>query len=578
MPITSDKLGALKRKARREGWLKWIRTPADEHALLKGCWFDIARAEHVEEFHVRFLRHSKGSDFAGKPFHFLEWERDELYYPLFGWVRLNETGKIVRRYQKAYVEIPKKNGKSAIASGIGLYMTVGDGEPGAETYSAASDRNQASIVHREAINMVEQSPELSAILKINRSTWNIAYPRTRSFYRALAATPKTNEGFNAHCILADELHTWTGQAGRDLYDAIRWAFAARNQPLFFQITTAGEDHLSVCGEQHDFAKEIIAGKTFAPEYFALIHAADPKDDPWDKKTWHKANPSLGHTIKLSKFEEDATEAKKTPSGTARFKRYRLNIWTTGDNAWIDVADWDRNTRPFEDSLLEGMDCYAGLDLSRTCDTTSLQLLFPPKEPGKPYYLISRFWLPEEKARELAGKVPYLQWADQGLITLTPGNVVDYAFIEKEIDQLSEKFSITKLAYDKTYAEDVTQRIEANSGIPRIQFGQTIMNFAGPSAEFERLIISGNPANQTETPTADSSVLLHNGHAVMRWQVGNVRVKVDVNNNKRPVKPNNPMDHRKVDGVVAAIMALALAIDPSNGPQRSYYDDHDLEMS
>lgn len=578
--LPSDRLGALKRKAKREGWLRWVRSEADEHALANGCRFDIARAEHVEAFFSTFLRHSQG-DFADKPFTLLDWQRDELFYPLFGWVKTNERGNTVRRYRKAYVEIPKKNGKSTIASGVGLYMLVADGEKGSEVYSAASDRNQANIVHREAVNMVEKSPDLTKVLTVNRSTWNIAYKSTTSFYRALASKPENNEGFKAHCIIADELHTWTGEHGRALYDALRWAFASRTQPLFFQITTAGEEMLSVCGEQHDYALQLIEGKIFDDGYFPLIYGADPEDDPFDPETWAKANPSLGHTITRESFAADMSEAARTPSATARAKRYRLNIWTTGDDAWLPIREWDRNQRPFTDDDLAGRSCYAGLDLSRTSDTTSLQLIFPPENDTDDYHLISRFWLPEDKARELRGTIPYDLWAEQGLITLTPGNVVDYAFIEREIGELTQKFQIEKFAFDKTYAEDVTQRIEANFGIERVQFAQTIMNFAGPTAEFERLVISAprtvdNDATDQPPRNERNPVLLHNGHALMRWQVGNVRIKVDANNNKRPVKPNNPMDPRKIDGVVAAIMALALAVQFGFVVSSGYYEEHDIE--
>lgn len=612
-PVTlpSDRLGSLKRKAKREGWLKYILSAADEAAMLNGCTFDIARAEHVEEFFAAFLRHSQGSDFAGKPFTLLDWQRDKLFYPLFGWIKTNERGNQVRRYRKAYVEIPKKNGKSTIASGVGLYMLCADGEPGAEIYSAATDRTQANIVHREAVNMIEQSPQLSKVLDINRSTWNIQYKALKSFYRALASKPQNNEGFKAHCIIADELHAWTGQKGRDLYDALRWAFASRTQPLFFQITTAGQDLLSVCGEQHEYAKQIIEGKAFDDAFFGFIAAADPNDDPFNPDTWKKANPSLGQTMTLESFAGDALEASKTPSGTARHKRYRLNIWTTGDDAWLPMPAWEAKKVEFDESSLAGRTCFAGLDLSRTQDTTSLQLIFPPEVDGGDIHLLSYFWLPEKVAKELVGVVPYTTWAEQGLITLTPGNVVDYSFIERKFGQLSKLFHIARVGYDKTYAEDVTQRLEASYGVEREIFAQSIMNFAAPTAEWERLVINDGTES---TPAPDlfpertaeiaqrlleltgkapspedgdengmltlkslNGRLIHNGHAIMNWQLGNVRVKVDASGNKRPVKPNNPMDRRKIDGPVAAIMALALAMKYGFMAQRSFYENHDVEF-
>lgn len=574
MTITSDKLGALKRTAKRQGWLKWIRSAADEHALLKGCRFDIARAEHVEEFLATFLVHTQ-DPFRGKPFTLQTHQRDDLFYPLFGWVKTDERGHTVRRYRKAYVEKPKKNGKSTEASGIGLYMLVADGEGGAEIYSAASDRNQANIVHREACNMVESSPILSKALTLNRATWNIAYPKTTSFYRALASTPKSNEGFKPHCIIADELHTWTGERGRDLYDCLRWGFASRTQPLFFQITTAGDDPLSVCREQHDYSQKIIDGTIFDDSFFPLIYAAGKDDNPWKESTWKKANPSLGTTITLESFKTDAAEAKRTPTATARFKRYRLNIWTTGDNAWLPIAKWNERKIEFTEETLTGRSCFAAIDLSRISDTTSLQLIFPPDDPSEPYYLLSYFWLPEATAKELSGVVPYDLWAEQNLITLTPGNVVDYAFIEREIGRISQLFTIDRLTFDPLFAEDVTQRIESEFNIPRESFAQTIMNFARPTAEFERLVIAD--ALPSGATAHSPRQIAHNGHALMDWQIGNVCVRCDASGNKRPLKPNNPMDRRKVDGPVAAVMALGLALKYGPLDTEDFYEHHALEI-
>lgn len=557
--LPSDPLGAAKRRAARQGWAKWIVTPGDEKALLNGCWFDLERAEIVERFFAEFLRHSKG-DFAGQPFVLLDWQRDQLFYPLFGWARQNERGKFVRRFTKAYVEIPKKNGKSTIASGVGLYMLCGDGEDGAEIYSSATDRNQANIVHREAVNMVEQSPELADALVVNRSTWNISYPECRSFYRALGSVPSRNEGFNAHCILADELHEWRGAQGRALYDAIKWAFAARSQPLFFQITTSGEDMTSVCKEQHDYALSMLSGLHFDDRFFPLVYAAGPEDEPWSEETWRKANPSLGDTITVESFASDAHEAKKTPTSQARFKRYRLNIWTTGDSPWLRPEDWAACKESFSAEELQGRSCYAAWDLSRTRDSTSCVLMFPDEDDDI-VRILPHFWLPSDQAALLRGVVPWEIWAEQGFVTLIEGGTIEFSVLEDAFDGFAQQFDILAMAFDPWNAEDTTLRMETETGVPRIAFGQSIKNFAAPTDEFERRVL-----NRT---------IRHNGHPVMAWQVGNAVISTDPNNNKRPkkAKPNDP---RKVDGVVAGIMSLALYLQ-NVGNSGSYYDDHDLEI-
>ena len=458
--------------------------------------------------------------------------------------------------------IPTHN--STIASGVGLYMLLGDREAGAEVFSAATDRVQASIVHREAINMVDASPDLSAVLTVNRSTYNIYDNETKSFYRSLSSTPSTNEGLNAHCIIADELHAWTGAAGRSLYDALRWAFAARRQPLFFQITTAGEDMLGVCREQHDYAKGVLAGTIDDDSFFPLIYGADPDDDPWDETTWFKANPSLGETITLESFRKDAAEAQRTPNSQARFKRYRLNIWTTSDSPWIRPEDWAVCYEPFDAESLAGRQCYAALDLSRTRDSTSLQLIFPPEDDGEDVLrLLSYFWIPEQQARDLRDVVPWQQWANSGHVTLIDGAVMEFGPVEDLLGELAQQFEILGLAYDPCYANELTLRVEENCGIPRILFKQTITNFAGPTAEFERRILGRS--------------IRHNGQPVMSWQIGNAVIRTDVNNNKRPSKPTQN-DPRKVDGVVAAVMATALTMQETP-TFSSWYDEegHEVEI-
>lgn len=546
-----SKLIGLKSQAKSEGWSEWIRSSSDERALLDGCRFNIARGEKVVAFFPTFLCHSKG-EFAREPFELLTWQRDELVMPLFGWEMQAENGRWVRRYRIAYIELPKKNGKSTLASGIGLYMLVADGEYGGEIYSAATNREQAGIVHGEAIAMVKASPGLSSILDVNKTTKQITFEGTNSYYKALSSLPRANEGWNAHCIIADELHKWFG---RELYDALQWAFAARSQPLFFQITTAGDDLLSVCYEQHEYADKVIKDTIHDIRFFPLLKAATKEDDEADPATWHKANPSLGDTITLSSFKADYDKAKQSPAALNAWKRYRLNIWTSGESVWLPFHKWQANTRSWKRSELKGRKCWAGLDLAKTRDTTSLQLIFPMNDGT--YRLLSYFWLPEETAHEVNHLVSYLAWSQADFITLTPGAVCDYDFVFEQIRALSETYDIQQILFDPYMAEPLTQRVEFELGLARLAFGQTINNFAGPSAEFERLVICGG--------------IEHLGHPVQDWQVSNAKAWSDCNGNKRPVKPK-PDDVRKIDGVVAAVMALAGAMGGGGAPEPSPYDN------
>jgi phage terminase large subunit-like protein len=335
--IVHATLHSARSKAKRQGWLRAIRSEADELAMMAGCVFSPRLADYACNFFPRFLCHSKGQ-WAGKPFELLEWQRSDIIRPLFGWVRPDGT----RRFRRCYIEIPKKNGKSALASGIGLYMLLGDGERGAEVYSAASDRDQASIVHREAINMVYASPALESLLKVNASTHLISCPKTNSVYKAISATPSGKEGFNAHCIICDELHVWRG---RELWDALLYAGRARTQPLLFVITTAGADSLSVCREQHDYAANVLNGTFRDDRFFAYIREATKEEidaqGAEDRALWYKANPSMGVTINPEEFGRDLAEAARTPTAWASFLRYSFNVWNTGAKRWLSVDQWRR---------------------------------------------------------------------------------------------------------------------------------------------------------------------------------------------------------------------------------------------
>ncbi|MEO1063732.1 MAG: terminase TerL endonuclease subunit [Actinomycetota bacterium] len=542
-------LTALRKRAAAQGWARWIRGEADEKATLEGCRFDAGLAEHAAGFFPRYLRHSKG-EWAGQPFDLLDWQREDLIMPLFGWVR--EDGS--RRFRKAYVELPKKNGKSTIASGIGLYMLVGDGEPGAEIYSVATDKDQASIVHGEAINMVDASPELSQVLRLNRTTRNIHYDDARSWYRALSAEPRSKEGLNAHAMIMDEFHVWRG---RELYDALRWAFAARRQPLLFVITTAGDDLESVCGQEHDYARGILDGTIDDSRFFAYIRSASREDDLDDPAVWHRSNPSLGVTIPVDDFRRDWQEAQKSTASRVAFERYRFNIWGGSTTPWLDYQAWVDGAGEYGPDDLAGWECFGGLDLAKTRDLTAFSLVFPDEDA---YWLLAWHWIPEEVAFDPRQVNPYRQWVEEGWLRTTPGNVADHAAIRAEIAAIvhGHGFVLRDYGYDPWEAESTTQQLEQDHGFPRVKFTQTIGNFAEPTAEFERLVLSGR--------------MRHDGNPLLGWQVRNVTVYTDANGNIRPVKPQAG-NHRKIDGIVSSIMALGRALAHAEKP--SAYEERGL---
>jgi phage terminase large subunit-like protein len=519
--------------AKTEGWHEWIQNEADERAVRAGHRFDIAAAERVREFFLRFLRHSKGA-WAGQPFELLEWQWRQMIAPLFGWKRPNGT----RRYRRGYIEVPKKNGKSTLFSGLSLYLLAGDGEPGAEIYSAAVDRDQASIVFNEAANMVEESPQLSSRLKVVRSTKRIVFHRTRSFYRALSADVPAKEGLNAHAVLIDELHA---QKTRELWDTLRYAGASRRQPLHLSITTAGFDRHSICWEQHDYAEKVREGLIEDLSFFTFLAAADPEEDWTDPDVWKRANPSFGITIDADQFAEDCSEAQESPAKENSFRRYRLNQWTTQDVRWLSMEKWDACCG---EPSLNNRTCYAGLDLSSTTDISALVLVFPD---GEKFSVLPFFWVPEEGARqrERRDRVPYQQWIRQGVIEATPGEVIDYDRIRHRINKLAEQYDIREIAIDRWNSTQLATQLGGDD-FEVVAFGQGYASMNWPTKKLEELVLSGK--------------LAHGGNPVLRWMASNVSIETDAADNWKPSKKKSI---ERIDGIVALIMTLDRATTQSD---------------
>ncbi|QDU44315.1 Phage Terminase [Symmachiella dynata] len=506
----------------------WIRTSADERAVADGCWFDLHAAERVRTFFRKFLRHSKGQ-WAGQPFDLLEWQWQEVVAPLFGWKRPDGT----RRFRRGYIEVPKKNGKSTLFSGLSLYLLVGDNEPGAEIYSAAVDRDQASIVYGEAAHMVDESPDLSRRLKVVRSTKRIVYHRTRSFYKALSADVPAKEGLNAHAVLIDELHA---QRTRDLWDTLRYAGASRRQPLQLAITTAGYDRHSICWEQHDYALKVLDGTIEDTSFFPFVAAANDEADWTDPNVWRTANPSFGITINADQFAEDCTEAQESPAKENSFRRYRLNQWTEQDVRWLSMDKWDACGTPLEN--LRGRVCFGGLDLSSTTDVSALVLVFPDEDEGR-FDVLPYFWVPEEGARkrERRDRVPYVQWIRDDHMEATSGEVVDYDVIRRRINELNEQFEIREIAIDRWNATQLATQLEGD-GFEMVAFGQGYASMSSPTKKLEEVVLSRK--------------LAHAGHPVLRWMAGNVSIETDAADNWKPSKKKSV---ERIDGIVALIMGL-----------------------
>ena len=510
--------------------------------------------EDAADFAVAFIEnlcHTKGT-WAGKPFLLLDWQ-EQIIRDLFGILKPNGY----RQFNTAYVEIPKKNGKSELAAAIALLLCCGDGEERAEVYGCAADRQQASIVFEVAADMVRMCPALSKRVKILASQKRIIYAPTNSFYQVLSAEAYSKHGFNIHGVVFDELHT---QPNRKLFDVMtKGSGDARMQPLYFLITTAGTDTHSICYETHQKAMDILEGRKIDPTFYPVIYGAADTEDWTDPKVWKKANPSLGETIGMDKVIAACESARQNPGEENSFRQLRLNQWVKQAVRWMPMEKWDACAFPVSEDDLEGRICYGGLDLSSTTDITAFVLVFPPTDEDDRYIILPYFWVPEEtlELRVRRDHVPYDLWERQGYLMTTEGNVVHYGFIEQFIGRLGERFNIRDIAFDRWGAVQMAQNLES-MGFTVVPFGQGFKDMSPPTKELMKLVLEKKIA--------------HSGHPVLRWMMDNIYIRTDPAGN---IKADKEKSTEKIDGAIAAIMGLDRAIRCGNDSRESVYNDRGI---
>lgn len=512
--------------------------------MLPTSHYDQKKADRAVTF-IENLRHTKGK-WAGKRFWLLPWQ-EKIIRDLFGIVK--PDGK--RQFRTAYVEIGKKNGKSELAAAVALYLLYADSEPSAEVYGAAADRQQASIVFDVAHQMVNMAPALLRRSKIMAATKRIVNYTNAGFYQVLSAEVGTKHGLNVSGLVLDEVHA---QPNRKLYDVLtKGSGDAREQPLFFLITTAGTDKESICFELHQKAKDILSGQKVDSTFYPVVYGLTEEDDWKDEKNWYKANPSLGQTINIERVREHFQEALENPAEEAVFKQLRLNMWVSGTTSFIPEQIFDRGSLPIDLESLRGRECYGGLDLSSTGDITAFVLMFPPRDETEKYICLPFFWVPEDTIpiRVRRASVPYDVWQKQGYLNATKGNVIDYSFIEKFINDLHTRYNILEIAVDRWNATMLIQNLQGD-GFTMVPFGQGFKDMSPPSKEFYKLMMEGK--------------ILHGGNPVLKWMAMNVVVDIDAAENIKPTKARSP---EKIDGIVAAIMALDRCIRHEN--EESVYD-------
>ena len=482
----------------------------------------------------------------------MDWQ-EQIIRDLFGILKPNGY----RQFNTAYIEIPKKNGKSELAAAVALLLTCGDGEQRAEVYGAAADRQQASIVFDVAADMVRMCPALNKRVKILASQKRLIYEPTNSFYQVLSAEAYSKHGFNVHGVVFDELHS---QPNRKLYDVLtKGSGDARMQPLFFLITTAGTDTHSICYEVHQKAQDIIDGRKIDPTFYPVIYGADDTEDWTSPKVWKKCNPSLGETIGMDKVKTACESAKQNPGEENSFRQLRLNQWVKQAVRWMPMDKWDKCAFAVNEEQLKGRVCYGGLDLSSTTDITAFVLVFPPLDEDDKYIILPYFWIPEDTLdlRVKRDHVPYDVWERQGYLQTTEGNVVHYGYIEKFIEQLGKKFNIREIAFDRWGAVQMVQNLEG-MGFTVVPFGQGFKDMSPPTKELMKLTLEQKIA--------------HGGHPVLRWNMDNIFIRTDPAGN---IKADKEKSTEKIDGAVATIMALDRAIRCGNDTSESVYNDRGI---
>lgn len=501
------------------------------------------KVDRVVNFIEKFCRHTQG-DQAGKPFTLLDWQRDEVIAPLYGWY----TQEGNRRFRSSAIWISKKNGKSTLISALCCYELIASGEIGANVFSAANDRYQAGIVARSMIGMLKMNPSLLKHVEIVESRNSVLHRASNSRYTVLSADAHRAEGIDASFCVVDECHAMPNDK---LWRALKYATAARSNPLFISISTAGYDKRGVWWETWKESEQNMHDPSLSPAFYGRVWAADKEDDPESEETWRKANPSLGHTISLSSFAADEQESRHSPSKRNSWLRYRLNSPdTTADERWFRPGDWQRcqkMPRPFGDRPV-----FCGVDLGSTWDTTSFVAV--SKDEDGCLDVHAKFFVPRDNAfeREQKDKVPYSSWVEQGHIIATQGNTCDYNVLQAYIEEFCKNNNVVSIAFDRWNASMLMNNLYQQS-IPVVGFSQSFSSLSAPSKRLETLVASGN--------------MRVGDNPVMAWQADNVVVLEDNNQNIRPSKKHST---EKIDGIVALVMAIGV-LDTSEAQAENNYE-------
>ena len=508
-------------------------------------YFDKQAANKAIGFIETFCTHTKG-ELSGTALILEDWQK-KIVGDLFGWKNKKTN---LRRYRTAYIQIARKNGKSTLAAALALLMLYVDDEKGSEVYSAASNRQQAGIVFEIAKGMIQNNKELNSRGKIFRNS--IINEGKGNFYQAISSDSKTKHGFNSNCVVYDELHT---APNRELWDALATSVGSRRQPLIITITTAGFDRQSICYELYSYAKRILDNSLKDDSFYPCVFECDIDDDIQDEKVWKKANPNYGISLKKKYMKIESQKAMDVPSYLNTFKRLHLNIWTDSVSVWIPNNEWMECHQEFDYDSLDGCAAWGGLDLASTRDLSALTLVFKVEDK---FVIMPYIFVPKENAikRSKIDGVDYLTFVRENDVIATEGDVQDYSFIRKTINDLSKKYRIQSIAYDRWGASQLILDLTNQDGVPMSPLGQGFVSLSAPTKTFEREILAKN--------------VIHPNNKCLNWCMSNVAIQEDASGNLKPAKNRSK---EKIDPVVATICAFAEMMTMDSG--ESVYDERGL---
>ena len=508
-------------------------------------YFDKQAANKAIGFIETFCTHTKG-ELSGTALILEDWQK-KIVGDLFGWKNKKTN---LRRYRTAYIQIARKNGKSTLAAALALLMLYVDDEKGSEVYSAASNRQQAGIVFEIAKGMIQNNKELNSRGKIFRNS--IINEGKGNFYQAISSDSKTKHGFNSNCVVYDELHT---AQNRELWDALATSVGSRRQPLIITITTAGFDRQSICYELYSYAKRILNKSLKDDTFYPCVFECDIDDDIQDEKVWKKANPNYGISLKKKYMKIESQKAMDVPSYLNTFKRLHLNIWTDSVSVWIPNNEWMECHQEFDYDSLDGCAAWGGLDLASTRDLSALTLVFKVEDK---FVIMPYIFVPKENAikRSKIDGVDYLTFIRENDVIATEGDVQDYSFIRKTINDLSKKYRIQSIAYDRWGASQLILDLTNQDGVPMSPLGQGFVSLSAPTKTFEREILAKN--------------VIHPNNKCLNWCMSNVAIQEDASGNLKPAKNKSK---EKIDPVVATICAFAEMMTMDSG--ESVYDERGL---